>query len=116
MAAPRRGDALLHPKPLYGGTETLLPRTMAVLGIGAVGFIDGVGEPAVRAAAQAARGKGRVSVIQIETPANPTNTLVNIRLLRQISDGIGAAQGFPPTLGFDKTCSGPLFPHPPAPQ
>src|SRR6516165_3323404 len=76
---PPAGDVILHSQPLYGGTETLLSRTMARFGIGAVPFADGVNEAAVRAAASEARSKvkpgGRVSLILIETPANPTNTL-----------------------------------------
>jgi len=112
LAIARPGDVILHSQPLYGGTETLLSRTMASFGIGAVGFVDGVSEPAVRAAAQEARGKGRISVILIETPANPTNTLVDISLLRQIADEIGTAQGFQPILVCDNTLLGPVFQHP----
>jgi methionine-gamma-lyase len=112
LAFARPGDVILHSQPLYGGTETLLSRMMANLGIGAVGFIDGVSEPAVRAAAQEARSKGRVSLILIETPANPTNTLVDIKLLRQIADEIGTAQGFRPILACDNTLLGPVFQHP----
>jgi len=112
LAFARPGDVILHSQPLYGGTETLLSRTMAGLGIGAVGFIDGVSEPAVRAAAQEARSKGRVSLILIETPANPTNTLVDIKLLRQIADEIGTAQGFRPILVCDNTLLGPVFQRP----
>jgi methionine-gamma-lyase len=112
LAFARPGDVILHSQPLYGGTETLLSRTMAGLGIGAVGFVDGVSEPAIRAAAQEARGKGRVSLILIETPANPTNTLVDIRLLRQIADEIATAQGFQPILVCDNTLLGPVFQHP----
>src|SRR5436189_1352771 len=112
LAFARPGDVILHSQPLYGGTETLLSRTMAGLGIDAVGFVDGVSEAAIRAAAQQARGKGRVSVILIETPANPTNTLVDIRLLRQVADEIGAAQGFRPVVVCDNTLLGPLFQKP----
>jgi methionine-gamma-lyase len=112
LAFARPGDVILHSQPLYGGTETLLSRMMAGLGIGAVGFVDGVSEPAVRAAAQEARSKGRVSLILIETPANPTNTLVDIKLLRQIADEIGTAQGFRPILACDNTLLGPVFQHP----
>jgi methionine-gamma-lyase len=74
--------------------------------------VDGVSEAAVRAAARESQGKGRVSVILIETPANPTNTLVDIRLVRQIADEIGKAQGFQPILVCDNTLLGPLFQHP----
>src|SRR5260370_14099835 len=90
---------------------------MAGLGLGAAGLVDGVSEPAVRAAAQEARGQteqgtGRVSLILIETPANPTVTLVDIRLLRQIADEIGTAQGFQPIVVCDNTLLGPVFQHP----
>src|SRR5262249_33882618 len=52
------------------------------------------------------------SVILIETPANPTNTLVDIRLLRAIADELGSAQGFRPVLVCDNTLLGPVFQHP----
>lgn len=112
LAFARPGDVILHSQPLYGGTETLLSNTLANFGIGAVGFVDGVSEAAIRAAAQQARAKGRVSMILIETPANPTNTLVDIRLLRQVGDEIGKAQGFRPILVCDNTLLGPVFQHP----
>ena len=112
LAFVRPGDVILHSQPLYGGTETLLSNTLANFGIGAVGFIDGVDEAAIRDAAQAARAKGRVSMILIETPANPTNTLVDIALLRRIADEIGAAQGFRPIIACDNTLLGPVFQHP----
>jgi methionine-gamma-lyase len=112
LAYARPGDVILHSQPLYGGTETLLANTMANFGIGAVGFVDGVDEAAVREAAQRARAKGRVSLILIETPANPTNTLVDIALLRRIADEIGVVQGFRPLLTCDNTLLGPVFQHP----
>jgi methionine-gamma-lyase len=112
LAIAQPGDVVLHSQPLYGGTETLLTRTMARFGIAAVPFADGVSESAIRAAAQEARSKGRMSVILIETPANPTNTLVDIRLLRGLADEIGAAQGFRPVLLCDNTLLGPVFQRP----
>jgi methionine-gamma-lyase len=112
LAFARPGDVILHSQPLYGGTETLLARTMADFNIAAVGFVDGVSEPVIRAAVQEARGKGRISVIMIETPANPTNTLVDIKLLRRIADEIGAAQGYRPVLVCDNTLLGPVFQRP----
>src|SRR5438477_11810839 len=112
LALCQPGDVILHSQPLYGGTETLLSRTMARFGIGAVAFADGVSEAAVRAAAEEARAKGRVSLILIETPANPTNTLVDVRLLRQVAEEIGAGQGFRPLLVCDNTLLGPVFQRP----
>ena len=47
----------------------------------------------MRGGGRAAAAKGRVSVILIETPSNPINSLVDIALMRTIADEIGASQG-----------------------
>ena len=112
MAFVRPGDVVLHSQPLYGGTETLLTRTFANLNVAAVGFADGVDEAAVQVAADAAVAKGRVSVILIETPANPTNSLVDIAMIHRIADAIGEKQGHTPIVACDNTLLGPVFQRP----
>jgi methionine-gamma-lyase len=112
LAYLKPGDVILHSQPLYGGTETLVTKTLKVLDISAVGFTDGINEGRVRKAGEEARALGRVSVILIETPSNPLNTLVDIGLLRRAADEIGAAQGHTPVLLCDNTLLGPLFQKP----
>ncbi|MBM6580500.1 cystathionine gamma-synthase family protein [Microvirga sp. BT689] len=112
LAFARPGDVILHSQPLYGGTETLIAKTLANMKIGAVGFGDGVDKAGIEAAAKEAQGKGRVSVIMIETPSNPLNTLVDIALIRTIADEIGKAQGHRPVIVCDNTLLGPLFQKP----
>lgn len=112
LAFARPGDVILHSQPLYGGTETLIAKTLANMGIGAVGFGDGVDEAGIRAAAKEATAKGRVSVIKIETPSNPMNTLVDIGLIRTVADEIGASQGHRPVIVCDNTLLGPVFQKP----
>lgn len=112
FAFARPGDVILHSQPLYGGTETLLARTMANLGIGAVGFADGVNETAIRDAAYEAGGKGRIPVILIETPSNPTNSLVDIALMRRLAEDIAGRQGHRPVVMCDNTLLGPVFQRP----
>jgi methionine-gamma-lyase len=112
LAFARPGDVILHSQPLYGGTETLIAKTLANMNIGAVGFGDGVDEAGIRAALKEAQGKGRVSVIMVETPSNPLNTLVDIALMRTIADEIGEAQGHRPVIVCDNTLLGPLFQKP----
>jgi methionine-gamma-lyase len=112
LAFIRPGDVILHSQPLYGGTETLVSRTLSAYGVAATGFADGVSEEAVRAAAAAAEAKGRVSVIMIETPSNPLNTLVDIRLVARIAEEIGARQGHRPIVVCDNTLLGPVFQRP----
>jgi methionine-gamma-lyase len=112
LAFARPGDAILHSQPLYGGTETLLARTFLNLGISASGFSDGVSEAAVRTAADEALKKGRVSVIVIETPSNPLNTLVDIALIARIADEIDKRQKHRPVIVCDNTLLGPVFQRP----
>ena len=112
LAYARPGDAIVHSQPLYGGTETLVSRTLAPFGISAHGFADGTSETAIRAALEAGRRLGRVSVILIETPANPTNSLVDIVLVRRLADELGKSQGHVPIIACDNTMLGPVFQHP----
>jgi methionine-gamma-lyase len=112
FAFVRPGDCILHSQPLYGGTETLLARTFLNMGVAAVGFADGVNEESVQAAAEEAMQKGRVSVILIETPANPTNSLVDVAMIRRIAEAIGEKQGHRPVIACDNTLLGPVFQRP----
>jgi methionine-gamma-lyase len=112
LAYVRPGDVVIHSQPLYGGTETLLARTLSDFGIKAVGFADGVDEAAIRAAAEEAVAAGRVSTIFIETPSNPTNSLVDIALVARIADELGRSQGQKPVIVCDNTLLGPVFQRP----
>ncbi|OAP38314.1 methionine gamma-lyase [Sinorhizobium glycinis] len=112
LAFVRPGDAILHSQPLYGGTETLLAKTFLNLGIHAVGFADGTEEAAVSAAAEEAMSKGRVAAVLVETPANPTNSLVDVAMIRRIAEKIGERQGQRPMVACDNTLLGPVFQHP----
>lgn len=112
LAFARPGDAVVHSQPLYGGTETLFAKTLANFGIGSVGFSDGVDETAIRAAADEGCEQGRVSVIFIETPSNPTNTLVDFLAVGRIADEIAAKQGHRPVIVCDNTLLGPVFQRP----
>src|SRR5277367_2621809 len=81
----RPGDVILMSQPLYGGTETLIDKTLPAFGVSAVSFTAGhdraaVGEAAERARTRAKEKGGRICLIMTETPANPTNSLVDLRL------------------------------------
>ncbi|HUX72533.1 MAG TPA: cystathionine gamma-synthase family protein [Steroidobacteraceae bacterium] len=114
----RPGDVVLMSQPLYGGTETLIEKTLPLFGVRAVAFCNGLdrsalGEAAARAAGLAAQAGGRVSLVIVETPANPTNSLVDLPLVREISESIGARQaGGRPPVAVDNTFLGPVFQHP----
>jgi methionine-gamma-lyase len=112
LAYSRPGDTILHSQPLYGGTETLLARTLADWAVHAEGFTDGVHADCIAAAADRAQEKGRLSLIFVETPSNPTNTLVDLDLVFAARDRIAAAQGHRPLIVCDNTMLGPIFQSP----
>ncbi len=109
LATARPGDAILHSQPLYGGTETLLVKTLANYGMTAEGFTDGLSERAIEAAAARASAHGRVSVILVETPSNPLNTLVDLSLIAALRERLAERQGFRPLILCDNTMLGPIF-------
>lgn len=108
----RPGDVLLHSEPVYGGTEYLVHNILPEFGIDRVGFRAEDGEAGFRAAAEQARALAgenrRVGAIYLETPANPTNGLVDIALARALSESL-ARGGVRPPVMVDNTFLGPLF-------
>jgi methionine-gamma-lyase len=112
LAFLRPGDTILHSRPLYGGTETLIRNQLAPFGIGAVGFTDGTDPARMDEAAEAAREQGRVGLIMLETPANPTSGLVDLRAVAAIADRLGEAQGHRPPVVVDNTLLGPMYQKP----
>ncbi len=107
----RPGDVLLHSEPLYGGTEFLFCHVLPDFGIKVVGFPAGAKGPEAveRLVSDEAIAK-RLRMIFIETPANPTNDLVDIadsaEVARSYRDGRGVI------VVVDNTFLGPLFQHP----
>jgi methionine-gamma-lyase len=115
LAYARPGDVILHSQPLYGGTETLVAKTLAPFGMAAHGFADGLSIKSIRAAAREAlamakKRKGQLSVIMIETPSNPLNTLVDVAAVRAVAEEIATRQdGKRPMVICDNTLLGPVF-------
>jgi methionine-gamma-lyase len=109
----RPGDVVLHSQPLYGGTETLLARTLQPFGVLTQSFADGIDGDVVRTAADAALAKGRVSVILVESPSNPMNTLIDLAQMREIAETMTDRQGgLRPLIVCDNTLLGPIFQKP----
>jgi methionine-gamma-lyase len=112
LAFLRPGDVLLICQPLYGGTETLIEKVFPNFGVTRVMFKDGCDPAAARDAAARAMAAGRVGAIMVETPGNPTNAIVDLSLMKEIADDIGAAQGHRPPVVCDNTFLGPVFQNP----
>ena len=113
LAYIRPGDVILHSQPLYGGTESLLAQTLQSLGVTSQGFVDGTNGASIRRAADEACRKGRVPIILVESPSNPLNTMVDLALVRAVSEDMAPRQnGLRPLIVCDNTLLGPLFQKP----
>ena len=112
LANLKGGDVLLFSQPLYGGTETLIAKALPNYGIKSVGFADGLSKADVDAAVDRALELGRIGLIMTETPANPTNALVDLKLMAETADTIGRRQGYRPLVAPDNTMLGPVYQKP----
>jgi methionine-gamma-lyase len=106
------GEVVLHSRPLYGGTETLIRNFLSAFGVASVGFVDGLDAASARTAAEEAMAKGPVGMIFVETPANPTSGLIDLALMAKIAGEIAQRQGRRPLIAVDNTMLGPMFQQP----
>ena len=105
------GDVLVHSEPLYGGSDHFIRHFLPRLGVIPVGFQAGI-PMADLAADLTARIAGRpVAAVLLETPANPTNALVDIRGIADLAHSL-SAPGRPAVVMVDNTFLGPVFQHP----
>jgi methionine-gamma-lyase len=105
------GDVLIHSEPLYGGCDHFIKHFLPRMGIGTVGFQSGL-PMADLATDIRARVAGRpVAAVLLETPANPTNGLVDIQAIAELAHAMS-----PPdrraVVMVDNTFLGPLWQHP----
>jgi methionine-gamma-lyase len=107
----RPGDALVYSEPLYGGTEHFITAILPEFGITPVGFPAGCPIAAVAADVRRRVVGKRVPVVYVETPANPTNALVDLDDLVRFAPTLGNG-GARPVVMVDNTFLGPLFQHP----
>ena len=112
FATCRPGDVVIHSNPVYGGSDYLLDKVLPQFGIRTVAFDAGKGAQGLRDAVEAARETARVAAVYVETPANPTNGLVDLAACSAVADELGRRQGSRPLVIVDNTFLGPLWQRP----
>lgn len=98
---------VIHSAPVYGGTDHFLHHTLPRLGIESVQWDPGV--PVEDIIDQV--GERSVSIVLVETPANPTNDLFSIAEARRLADHFSSEHDAVP-VAVDNTFLGPLWQHP----
>jgi len=115
LALTRPGDTVLYAAPAYGGTEYLFDRILPRYGVKVAQVLATGGTEVVRqairdTAAKAAEGGGRLAVVYLETPSNPTNQVVDIAAAVAEVRGLGQTER--PVVAVDNTFLGPLWQRP----
>ena len=117
LAYVGQGDVIVHSGPLYAATEGFIAKVMARFGVRYVDFAAGataqdIAATVEKAKAMAQESGGRVAMIYLESPANPTNALVDIEAVAQVRDALFADHDAPPPIAIDNTFLGPLWQQP----
>ena len=107
-AYARPGTAILHSDPIYGGTDFLLKKILPQFGVYPVAFSAEGGVEAMQIAAEKAQKLGSVAAIYVETPANPTNGIVDIAAARVLAEHLATDSRRLPLI-VDNTFLGPLY-------
>lgn len=105
------GDLLLYGNPLYGGTDHFIHHVMTKFGIEVRGFRPHASHEELVQIIEASGKKDRLGMIYIETPANPTNDLVDIAMCRSVADEFSQPER-QVIVTVDNTYMGPLWQHP----
>ncbi len=116
FALVSQNDVIVHSGPLYAATETFIARILARFGVHYFDFPAGATEEQISAVLTTAKMKaeetgGKVAMVYLESPANPTNALVDVEAVKAARDA--AFDGDEkPTIAIDNTFLGPLWQQP----
>lgn len=119
-----QGDAIVHSGPLYAASEGFVAKWLSKFGVAWLDFPAGatraqIEDVLTKAHAQAAENGGKVCMIYLESPANPTNALVDVEAVKaardavlgaQVAEGGSTNQECP--IAIDNTFLGPLWARP----
>lgn len=113
MAYVSQNDVIVHSGPLYAASEGFVAKTLSRFGVAYVDFPAGATREELDAVLAAAKAKaeaqgGKVAMIYLESPANPTNALVDVEAVRDARDA--TVPGTP--VAIDNTFLGPLWSRP----
>ncbi len=104
------GDVVLHSNPLYGGTDHFMNHVLDRFGVKAIGFDPWDDCERIMGRLSEADAS-KVRMVYIETPANPTNHLIDIECMVDIARQL-STDDRRVLVAVDNTYMGPIWQHP----
>ena len=105
------GDLLVYSNPVYGGTDHFIQHFLDKIGVHTLGVHPDESTETIIDLINATGKADKLSLIYLETPANPTNEIVDIESYKNIADHFSTEEK-QVLLSVDNTYMGPLWQHP----
>lgn len=106
------GDLLLFSNPVYGGTDHFIRHVLPKFGIQLAEFRAGQSKDEIIQIVETTGLADKLALVYIETPANPTNDLIDISQSKEIASYFANKNNSEIPLAVDNTYMGPLWQHP----
>ena len=107
------GDLLVYSNPTYGGTDHFINHFLDKIGVHTLGILPGQSEESIIDAIDATGQAKNLAMIFLETPANPTNHLVDIQAIKEnVANYYTEINKKEVLLTVDNTYMGPIWQHP----
>ena len=105
------GDLLVYSNPVYGGTDHFIQHFLAKIGVHTLGVHPDESTENIIEMVEKTGKASRLALIYLETPANPTNEIVDIESYKSIANHFSTNDKHV-LLAVDNTYMGPLWQHP----
>ncbi|MHA7058892.1 cystathionine gamma-synthase family protein [Aquimarina sp. M1] len=105
------GDLLVYSNPVYGGTDHFIHHFLDKIGVNTIGVMPNQSMEEVARMIKASGKADKLAMIYLETPANPTNDIVDIEGFSQLAARYSTADR-KTLVAVDNTYMGPLWQHP----
>ncbi|MBP6396599.1 MAG: cystathionine gamma-synthase family protein [Saprospiraceae bacterium] len=106
------GDLLVFSSPVYGGTDHFIRHFLNELDVMAIEFTPSENKEAILQRIENSGRQQRLKMVYVETPANPTNTLIDLTMCREIANAYQTSENPQVIVAVDNTYMGPLWQHP----
>jgi len=106
------GDTLLFSNPTYGGTHSFVHNFLNNIGVNIVSFHSESTYKEILKKLKKENLDKSLAMIYVETPANPTNSLIDLELVQKVKDTIFKENGNEIVTVVDNTYLGPIWQSP----
>ena len=112
LAYVKPGDTILFSNPTYGGTHSFAHNFLKSIGVNIVSFHSESTFQDILKKLKKDNLDKSLKMIYVETPANPTNSLIDLKLIQKIKKKLSESNGNEIISVVDNTYLGPIWQNP----